>query len=192
MVLLLAFEFIRYHFQTLDFSPNDLNDKGRIVGDIQTVRTNGIDTEPVLLIDGREVKLGEYARTGSAFTINNQDHILIVCEARTLKASKIQDHKAVEAGPFKDRACFFWANSKATYVGSYYSVKRLLNNDRILVTQYDVPAHPRYQIVTIKDRQTKRSAAPTVPPRGKEYIANTGFSEMNELGTLVGYSFSHG
>ena len=188
MILALGFEFVRYHFLALDFIPNDMNDKGKVVGDIRTRRTNRLEAQPVLLVDGREVTLGDYAKTGSALSINNRDHVLIECDAKALKASKRLEFKGVETGLFKDKACYFWANGKATYVGSYYMVHRMNGNDRFLASQFDLPAHPKQEIVAVKNRHVTRSTVATVPPRGKEFRANTGFTDMNERGTLVGYT----
>jgi len=72
MILALAFGFVRYHVQILDFIPSDLNDRGKIVGQVLTRdKDNKVRTSPVLFTEGRNVDLGSYAGTGCDLSINN-------------------------------------------------------------------------------------------------------------------------
>ena len=197
MILALAFGFVRYHVQILDFIPSDLNDRGKIVGQVLTRdKDNKVRTSPVLFTEGRNVDLGSYAGTGCDLSINNQDHVLIACDSKALKRSDPSRYKEVNVGGDKRTACFLWSNGKATYVGSVYSAGRLHESDRFLAFRKFDGIEITQEIATVKNRRAAVSPTPLITPLGTTYKCHTGYSDINERGTMVGetdfgYAFSH-
>lgn len=176
---LLVGSLAHYHFQALDFIPNDINDKGWIVGETRVLRDYGFRKSAVLLRDGRKVDLGTYGDSGSAVRVNDRGHILIACEPSAVPKALIPNQK--KAKGVWGSAFLFWANGKTTYVGEFTSTGRLLKSDRFLARKRGAGV-----LVTIKNRKVVVSPLPTVPSPFYYSRSRADYEDMNEAGTLVG------
>lgn len=168
-----------YRFQALDFVPNDLNDKGWIVGETRIPRDYGFRKSAVLMRDGRTLDLGAYGDSGSAIRVNEAGHVLIQCEPSAVpKALKPRAKKAIGAW---ESAHLFWANGRTTYVGEFGGPGRLLNTDRFLARRRNQGV-----LVTIKNRKVSLRRLPMVVSPFDKAKKEAYYTDMNEAGTLVG------
>jgi hypothetical protein len=174
---LLVGSLVTYRFRALDFIPNDLNDKGWIVGETRVPQDYGFRKSAVLLRDCRKIDLGAYGDTGSAVRINNLGHVLIECDPSAVPKSKPSKGKR----PLWGSAYLFWANGKATYVGEFRIQGSFLNSGRFLAEKRD-----GILIVTMRNRKASFRLLPAVPSRYGGPHAGVHYRDLNEHGTLVG------
>lgn len=177
MLVTMCLGLVRYQFQRLDFLPQDLNDRGEIVGHKQSYLKGEIHRSAVFFVNGRNVKLGDYGGAGSAVAVNNRGHVLISCREDALP-SLLRPKNRVQR---YENALLIWAGGKTTFLGFYYPSQRLLDNDTFIAMH----GH-RFEVIRVVRGKPIRVPVPEIPSRVPNERNETELYDLNREGTLIG------